>query len=52
VRDIGDVNNVKSSITGFATENSSLIEGTVDSLTETIPAGIWDQAVWSNFNWG
>ena len=52
VRDIGDVNSVRSSITSFANENADLIEGSIDSLTETVPAGMWDQAVWGSFNWG
>jgi hypothetical protein len=52
VVDVGDVNDVRGSLEQFATDNVDLIEGTVDDLIQTIPAGIWDEAAWDSFNWG
>jgi hypothetical protein len=52
VVDVGDVNDIRGSLEEFATENVDLIEGTIDDLIQTVPSGIWDEAVWDSFNWG
>ena len=52
VAKVGDVNQVKSQVQTFATENPNLITVPLEDLIQTVPDGVWGTSKWGSFNWG